>query len=66
MILYSLRKSMSDQIKVYQIYAKEKCIMDLIPENEFEATWKTMNAMVGLMKTDYNNSDLSYREIYLD
>jgi hypothetical protein len=57
---------MSDQIKVYQIYAKEKCIMDLIPENEFEATWKTMNAMVGLMKTDYNNSDLSYREIYLD
>ena len=40
--------------------------MDLIPENEFEATWKTMNAMVGLMKTDYNNSDLSYREIYLD
>jgi hypothetical protein len=53
-------------IKVYQIYAKNKCIMDLIPEEEFETTWKTMNAMVGIMKTDYNNSDLSYKEILIN
>lgn len=40
--------------------------MDSIPEHEFETTWKTMNAMVGIMKTDYSNADLSYREIHLD
>lgn len=40
--------------------------MDSIPEKEFETTWKTMNAMVGIMKTDYNIDDLSYKEVFLN
>ena len=40
--------------------------MDSIPEEEFETTWKTMNNMVGILKTDYTNHDLSYREITIN
>jgi len=55
-----------NKVKIYQIYGKNKCLMDLIPENEFDITWKTMNRMVGLMKTDYNVSDLSYKEVFIN
>ena len=40
--------------------------MDQIPEEEFDVTWKTMNRMVGLIKTDYKISDLTYNQINLD
>ena len=34
-----------------------------IKEEEFGVTWKTLNNMVGLMKTDYKIEDLSYEEL---
>jgi len=52
--------------KYYQICAKGKCLLDLIPEHEFEKTWKTMYNMVGLMKTDYSVTDLSFHEVLID
>ena len=52
--------------KIYHIYAKNQCLFHSIKEEEFEATWKTLNNMVGLMKTDYNVGDLSYEELFVN
>ena len=49
--------------KVYHIYLKKECIFHNIVEEEFRTTWKTLNALVGLMKTDYSIEDLSYEEV---
>ena len=46
--------------KVYHIYAKDKCLFHSIGEEEFETTWNTVRGMVGLMRTDYEEKDLSY------
>ena len=52
--------------KVYHIYAKDKCLLHSIKEEEFQTTWRTLNNMVGLMKTDYTNDDLSYEELLVN
>jgi len=49
--------------KVYHIYLRNECIFHSIVEEEFNTTWKTLNALVGLMKTDYSIEDLSYEEV---
>lgn len=49
--------------KIYHIYAKDRCLFHSIKEEEFRVTWKTLNNMVGLMKTDYKIEDLSYEEL---
>ena len=49
--------------KIYHIYAKDKCLFHSIKEEEFETTWKTLKNMVGLMKTDYTENDLTYEEL---
>ena len=49
--------------KVYHIYAKDRCLFHSVKEEEFTTTWKTLNNMVGLMKTDYSVEDLSYEEL---
>jgi len=46
--------------KVYKIYIKDKCVYNDLKEEEFKATWSSLRGMVGLMKTDYNEKDLSY------
>ena len=52
-----------EDIKIYHIYAKDKCLMHSVKEEEFEITWKTLKNMVGIMKTDYNIDDLTYEEL---
>jgi hypothetical protein len=52
--------------KVYHIYAKDRCLLHSIKEEEFHTTWKTLNNMVGLMKTDYTADDLSYEELLVN
>jgi len=52
--------------KVYHIYAKDRCLFHSIKEEEFQTTWKTLNNMVGLMKTDYTTDDLSYEELLVN
>jgi len=49
--------------KIYHIYAKDRCIMHSVKEEEFDITWKTLKTMVGLMKTDYIIDDLTYEEL---
>ena len=51
--------------KVYHIYAKDRCLFSSLKEEEFKDTWKQLNSMVGLMKTDYTAEDLSYEELTL-
>ena len=51
--------------KVYHIYAKDRCLFHSLKEEEFKSTWKQLNSMVGLMKTDYTIEDLSYEEMTL-
>ena len=46
--------------KVYHIYAKEECIYNNLSESQFNQTWETLRGMVGLMKTDYTEEDISY------
>lgn len=50
-------------MKKYDIYVKDKCIFRSLSEREFNKTWKTLNIMVGIMKTDYSSEDLRYQEV---
>ena len=49
--------------KVYHIYAKDKCLFHSLKEDEFNITWGTLNKLVGLMKTEYSQNDLSFIEL---
>ena len=44
----------------YHIYAQDRCLYANLPEEEFECTWEMLKVMVGLLKTDYTEQDLSY------
>lgn len=46
--------------KFYHIYLRDQCVVSCISEEGFNETWTTLKAMVGLMKTDYEEDDLSY------
>ena len=48
---------------LYHIYAKDRCLYPCLKEEEFKIRWKELQGMVGLMKTDYNESDLQYEVI---
>jgi hypothetical protein len=52
--------------KIYHIYAKNKCLLHSVKEEEFNITWNTLNNMIGLMKTDYTTKDLSYEELTIN
>ena len=54
---------MSATDKVYHIYAKDKCLFHSLKEEEFGPTWNTLKNLVGVMKTDYVEEDLSYEEL---
>jgi hypothetical protein len=49
--------------EIYHIYAKGQCLYNCLNESEFKEKWAELNAMVGLMHTDYNTEDLSYEKI---
>ena len=48
------------QETIYHIYAKDRCIYNCLNEEQFEETWELLKVMVGILKTDYTESDLSY------
>ena len=50
---------MSDET-IYHIYAKDVCLYNTLNEDEFQVRWAELKAMVGLMKTDYTEEDLSF------
>ena len=45
---------------IYHIYAKDVCLYPCLKEKEFEVKWAELKAMVGLMKTDYTEEDLTF------
>ena len=47
----------------YQIYLKNKCVYACLTPEKFEDKWRDLKAMVGLMKTDYEEEDLSYEMV---
>ena len=47
----------------YHIYAQDRCLYANLGEEEFECTWEMLKVMVGILKTDYTESDLSYVKI---
>ena len=50
-------------MKTYHIYAKDTPLYWNLTEEEFRIKWNDLNAMVGLMKTDYVVEDLDYEEV---
>ena len=47
----------------YHIYAKDKCLYHNLDMEDFEEKWELLNVMVGILKTDYSASDLSYEKL---
>ena len=60
-LLQIMKKIGGNLEKVYNIYIKDECVYHNLPERVFRTTWEQLNGMVGLMKTEYNENDLSYR-----
>lgn len=52
--------------KIYHIYAKDRCLYHSLNEEDFKSIWNDLNKMVGIMKTDYNENDLSYEELIMN
>ena len=48
---------------IYHIYAKGDCIYPCLKEEEFNVKWAELKAMVGLMKTEYKEEDLSFEKL---
>ena len=44
----------------YHIYAQDRCLYANLNEEDFEEKWQLLHVMVGLLKTDYTEEDLSY------
>ncbi len=44
----------------YHIYAKDTVLYCNINEKDFKEKWELLQVMVGLLKTEYSTSDLSY------
>ena len=49
--------------KIYHIYAKDKCLMHSIKEEDFHNTWNNFQHLVRVLDTDYEVGDLSYVEV---
>ena len=54
------------ETKIYHIYVNKHCIYSNLTEDSFKKTWKELNNMVGIIKTDYDNEDLSYEELVIN
>ena len=52
--------------KIYHIYAKDKCLMHSVKEEDFKLTWDNFQHMIRILKTDYTEEDLSYTEVIVN
>ena len=48
---------------IYHIYAKDVCLYNCLKEEDFEVKWAELKAMVGLMKTDYTEEDITFEKL---
>ena len=51
---------------IYHIYAKDTCLYNCLSEEEFEVKWTELKAMVGLMKSEFREEDLSFERLPAD
>mgnify|MGYP005718093333 FL=1 len=51
---------------VYSIYIKDERVYANLPEEMFQTIWGQLNGMVGLMKTEYTENDLTYKSKVID
>ena len=51
---------------VYSIYIKDERVYANLPEEMFQKIWGQLNGMVGLMKTEYTENDLTYKSKVID
>ena len=49
--------------KVFHIYLKDRCVSHNLTEGQFRSNWELLNNLVGIMKTDYKATDLSYEMV---
>jgi len=49
--------------KLYSIYLRDQCVLPNLSEEKFESHWEILNNLVGLVKTDYQTEDLSYKVV---
>ena len=48
---------------IYHIYVKNQCVYPCLDEKEFNIKWAELKAMVGLMKTDYTEEDITFEKL---
>ena len=48
---------------IYHIYVKNQCVYPCLDEKEFNVKWAELKAMVGLMKTDYTEEDITFEKL---
>ncbi len=51
---------MAQEETTYHIYAKDKVLYYNLDQDDFDEKWELLQVMVGLLKTDYTERDLSY------
>ena len=47
----------------YHIYLKDECVYSYLDQDKFNSTYDTMRAMVGMMRTDYSEDDITYEVV---
>lgn len=50
----------------YNIYAKEKCIYQSLPEEEFNRTWKMIQNFLSIIDGNVKKEDLTFEELPID
>tara|TARA_R100000742_G_C4255782_1_gene73701 strand:- start:89 stop:310 length:222 start_codon:yes stop_codon:yes gene_type:complete len=48
---------------IYHIYVKNECVYPCLDEKEFNMKWTQLKGMVGLMKTDYKEEDITFEKL---
>ena len=51
---------MTMETESYHIYAKDRVLYWNLEKEDFEEKWQLLHVMVGLLKTDYTEEDLTY------
>ena len=52
--------------KIYHIYARDKCLMQSLKEQEFLPAWRAVQSMIAIVNTEYKIEDLSYEELLVN
>lgn len=51
------------ETKIYHIYAKDKCVLHSIREEEFHLIWNNIYNLLKVLDTNYSEKDLSFEEL---